>query len=241
METSARSKASEDARDLSQKAHRQAIGWLGFLLPWLLYLIAGARPTQGLGPWALLDSISAYYYTGAVGILVGILFALSLFLFTYRGYVDFSADRIIGKVSGAAALGVALFPTRPPPGVAAPAWWRSTTGVVHGLSAVTLFGSFILFALWLFRKSNRKRENQSADKRWRNDICLACGLAMIVFVVWAAIEGLNDRPIFWPEALAVEMFAISWLAKGAVHEPVVAMVQRMRKRNVPLGYSDVRD
>lgn len=66
-------------RDLSQQTHRRLIGVLGFLLPILLYLVAGLRPTAPLLRWTPLDSVSAYYYTGAVAILVGVLFALSLF------------------------------------------------------------------------------------------------------------------------------------------------------------------
>src|SRR5215471_6413943 len=73
-------------RDLSYQTHRRLIGVLGFLLPILLYLVAGLRPTAPLPRWTLLDSVSAYYYTGAVAILVGVLFALSLFLFSYPGY-----------------------------------------------------------------------------------------------------------------------------------------------------------
>lgn len=72
--------------DQSSNAHRQLIGLLGLMLPPLVYLIAGLRPTQGLPSWQLLSSISAYYYTGAVAAFVGILIALAVFLFTYSGY-----------------------------------------------------------------------------------------------------------------------------------------------------------
>ena len=100
--------------DLSYREHRLIIGSIGLLLPVLLYLIAGLRPTKGLTDWTVLDSISAYYYTGAVAVFVGMLFALALFLLTYRGYVGVAADRIVGRVGGAAALVVALFPTSAP-------------------------------------------------------------------------------------------------------------------------------
>ena len=92
------------ARDLSQRAHRRLIGILGLLLPGLLYLLAGLLPTRGLPPWRFLTSMSAYYYTGSVGVFVGVLFALSLFLFTYQGYEGDKADRVLGRLGGAAAL-----------------------------------------------------------------------------------------------------------------------------------------
>ena len=79
---------SEDAtpQDLSHRFHRSLIGYLGILLPVLLYGLAGLRPTTDLPRWETLNSISAYYHTGAVAVFVGVLFALALFLLTYRGY-----------------------------------------------------------------------------------------------------------------------------------------------------------
>src|SRR5690348_2167695 len=91
------------AENLSQQAHRRLIGILGLLLPFLLYIFAGFRPTTPLPAWRLLDSISAYYYTGGVAVFVGVLFALALFLLTYPGYKGVIADRVLGIVGGTAA------------------------------------------------------------------------------------------------------------------------------------------
>jgi hypothetical protein len=62
-----------------------------------------------------------------------VLFVLSLFLFTYPGYEHVIADRVIGCVGGAAALGVALFPTTAPEGLSAPPWWnpRAKDGALY--------------------------------------------------------------------------------------------------------------
>ncbi len=38
-------------RVFSQQAHRRLIGVLGFVLPVLLYLVSGLRPTEGLLAW----------------------------------------------------------------------------------------------------------------------------------------------------------------------------------------------
>jgi hypothetical protein len=81
-------------KDLSQRAHRRLIGCLGIVLPVLLYGVAELRPTEGLDKWRLLPSVSAYYYTGAVGIFVGVLFALSC-LRDLRGYEGEVADRVV--------------------------------------------------------------------------------------------------------------------------------------------------
>lgn len=218
-------------QDLSQQTHRRIIGVLGLFLPPMLYIVAGCRRTDGLKPWVRLDSISAYYYTGAVGIFTGVIFALSLFLISYRGYAGVWADRIVGGLAGTAALGVVLFPTRPPDCFLRPDWWTEAAGTVHYAAAITLFLCFIIFAMWLFRKSAvPNRADRPLDKRRRDDICLFCGFAMIIGVAWAAISLAKRRSIFYQETVAIEAFAISWLAKSEVHKPVMRVVRRTLRR-----------
>ena len=213
--------------DLSQRDHQRLIGYLGLALPFLLYVVAGLRPTNGIPGWAPLPSVSAYYYTGAVGMFVGVLFALSLFLFTYPGYGAL-ADRLVGCLGGFAALGVALFPTAAPTGLIAPSWWRPWSRGTHYVSAIALFAAFILFSIWLFRQSNvPRRQDRPADKRRRDTVCLACGLVMIGAVLWTASSLVTQAPIFWPEAIAIVAFAVSWLVKGEAHKPVVRAIRSM--------------
>lgn len=229
MEGHAPLHAGHPAKDLSQQTHRRLIGYLGLFLPALLYVFAALRPTPPLPRWELLDSVSAYYYTGAVGIFVGVLFALSLFLFSYPGYAGEIADRLVGCLGGASALGVALCPTAPPPGLSAPPWWYCVLRTVHYISATLLFVSFILFSVWLFRRSNiRARKDRPADKRMRDDVCLACGIVMIGAVLWAMSALITKGPIFLPEAIAIAAFAISWLVKGEAYQPVMQAYHRAR-------------
>jgi cytosine/uracil/thiamine/allantoin permease len=219
------------AEDLSQLAHRRVIGLLGFFLPLAVWLLAGVRPTDALRRWSILPSVSEYYYTGAVALFVGVLFALSLFLLTYRGYSDTKADRIVGAFGGIAAVGVALFPTRAPSGLEPPAWWSSPLGTVHYVAAVCLFISFILFSIWLFRKSNIPlRCDRPPEKRRRDDVCLGCGLIMIGCILWAGSSLVTHAPIFLPEAIAIEAFAISWLVKGDAHGAVMRTASRLARR-----------
>ena len=211
--------------DLSSNAHRQLIGYLGLLLPLLLWLIAGWRHTEGLQAWKPLSSVSAYYYTGAVAAFTGILVALALFLFTYRGYDNESRirDRIAAIIAGIAAIFVAFFPTGVPDNLKPLSWWTPVLGTIHYCSAVVLFGSFIFFALFLFRKSGKKRtKSLPRGKVVRNTIHIFCGAAMLACMLWAGIATIVDAPIFWPEVLALEFFAISWLAKGRADVTAVA-------------------
>lgn len=214
-------------KDLSQRAHRRLIGVLGILLPVLLYMVAGLRPVEGVPPWAPLSSVSEYYYTGAVAIFVGVLFALSLFLFSYRGYEGVLADRLVGTVGGAAALGVALFPASAPDDLSEPSWWSGGIEVFHYVSAVALFVAFILFATWLFRKSSVAKSDRPLEKRRRDAASLACGIVMIVCVLWAAAASMAHAPILLPEAIAIVAFAISWLIKGEAYLPIVRAIRRL--------------
>jgi hypothetical protein len=54
-------------------------------------------------------------------------------------------------------------------------------------------------------------------------IHIFCGAAMIACMVWAGIASINGAAIFWPEALALEFFAISWLVKGRADITIVAV------------------
>jgi formate hydrogenlyase subunit 4 len=58
----------------------------------------------------LLDSISAYYHTDMRNVFVGILCAVSFFLFAYHGYNNL--DFITFKLAAIFSLGIAFFPTK---------------------------------------------------------------------------------------------------------------------------------
>jgi succinate dehydrogenase/fumarate reductase cytochrome b subunit len=192
----------------------------------LLILIAVAR--DGVEQWKRLESISAYYYTGAVAAFVGMLVALALFLFTYRGYRNkyYWADRAASIVAATAALGVAFFPTAAPAGVPPLSWWSPATGVLHYACAVTLFSMFAVFALWLFRLTAPGGEI-STDKRRRNAVYLACGLVIVASIVWAFVAGRSGSSIFWPESLALFAFSVSWLTKGYALTSITGAVRSL--------------
>jgi hypothetical protein len=214
--------------DLAGHGHRQLIGWSGLSLPFLVYAIAGWRPTKGLTPWELLDSVSDYYYTSSVIVFVGILFALAAFLLTYKGYRDTSIDRVLGIFAGIAALGVSCFPTRAPSRDLAPDWWTDSMQSIHFVSAVGLFGSFIVYSLLLFPKSRAVGgQPRSFEKNIRNAVHRSCGIVMIACLTWAIVARNKDgSSIFWPEAIALVAFAISWLVKGHAGWTVLALAER---------------
>ena len=209
--------------DLSGHRHRQVIGYLGLALPVLLVIFARIRPNAATDLWSG-RSISAYYWTGAVSLFVGLLAALSLFLLTYRGYAneDHKWDRAAAIIAGIAAALVALFPTTPPSGIVkALPWWSPWIGKAHVTSAIILFLMFAVFSLWLFRKT-RPGQEPSPGKKLRNAIYLICGIAIVASMVWAFVAGRAERSIFWPESSALVFFALSWLVKGNAHRSITS-------------------
>ena len=215
-----------DARDdRSDNSHRQLIGYIGLALPLILVLIAALRPADPIERWKILGSISAYYYTGAVAAFVGMLVALALFLITYRGYDNKYGriDRAAAITAGCAALLVAFFPAEAPDGFDKLSWWTPANRNIHYLSAVVLFAMFAVFSLWLFRLEGSI--HPSADKRVRSRIYMGCGITILISMAWAGVAGINDRPIFLPESIALAAFALSWLVKGRAHKTIAKAVR----------------
>lgn len=203
----------EHPDDLSGHRHRQVIGYLGLALPILLVQVVRLRPNAPTDAWSG-DSISAYYWTGAVSLFSGLLAALSLFLLTYRGYANeaHKYDRGAAIIAGVSAALVAIFPAAPPPGMSPP-WWSEWIERTHTVAAITLFSMFAVFSLWLFRRS-APNEKEQPDKQHRNIIYLVCGVGILASMVWAVVMKQMGRSIFWPESLALGFFAWSWLVKG---------------------------
>lgn len=215
------------ADDRSGHGHRQAIGWLGALLPILVVALDRLRPSDGLLP-AELTSISAYYYSSGVIAFAGILAALAVYLITYQGYAneDGRRDRIASTVAGWAAVFVILFPTNPPGDEPVPAWWADVIGVIHYGAAALLFGAFIYFCFRLFPKSKSGRLEWDRDKRVRNTVYFICGTGMALALGLAVWEGRGGRSIFWHETIALELFALSWLVKGRADQTAVRLMKR---------------
>jgi len=185
---------------------RRVVGVLGVLLPVIL-----ALGCMALGACrGIQDSISAYYGTGMRNVLVGTLFVIGWFLFTYRGYER--KDDIAGDAACVLALGVALFP--------------ATSGskvivVLHFLSAAGLFLVLAYFSLVLFTKT-KADVRMSPEKKIRNRIYRICGWAMLACIAAIALymAFLQQtpvsaiKPVFWLESLALWAFGWSWFVKG---------------------------
>ena len=192
---------------------RKIIGILGTAFPFLLFLGALLLFRTGLQ-----SSISSYYYTGMGDVFVGVLFIIGFFLLSYRGYE--CIDDVMGHLACAFAVGVALFPTAPDGLVSCE---ERIVGYIHLTFAASFFITLIIFALFLFTRTDPERE-MSKEKRKRNRIYRICGYVMSLCVVLMILYTVlpdsvvspftPGKPIFWLEAVAIVAFGISWLVKG---------------------------
>ncbi len=189
---------------------RKVIGILGMSFPVILAL--GAWIIGGFG---IQRSVSSYYHTNMQDVFAGILFAIGLFLFSYRGYER--KDNIAGDLACFFAIGVAIFPTTPD--IPKPDW-MPIIGILHLVFAMLLFLTLIYFSLCLFTKG-KAGEEPSGRKKARNRVYRTCGYIMLACILLVPVyhlffkpglDGLN--PVFWLETIALLAFGVSWFTKG---------------------------
>ncbi|WP_298795946.1 DUF998 domain-containing protein [uncultured Pseudonocardia sp.] len=193
---------------LSYLGLRRAVGYIGIGLPFVL--LFGKLLVQG-GP--LPGSISAYYYSDMRNVLVGALFAVAIFLISYR--YD-RPDARAGVLAGVMAIGVALFPTSP----ADPTVQARVIGTVHLVCAAVFFLTLAYFSYFLFTRTDQVEP--TPRKKQRNVVYRVCGILIVVCIVLAVLADnllgkvLVDElhPVFWLESVAIVAFGVSWLIKG---------------------------
>lgn len=182
---------------------RRIVGALGVGLPVVLALWGFAL----CGCLRLQPSISDYYGLRTRDVLVGVLFTIGWFLYSYRGYER--QDNVAGNLACLFALGVALCPNSGSP------WER----VVHFGSALALFVVLAYFSLFLFTKTSG---SPTREKRIRNRVYVICGISMLACTALIGLyyARLQDTaiaaldPVFWLESLALWAFGLSWFVKG---------------------------
>ncbi len=187
---------------------RRMIGIFGFALPVLL--LAGSFVPNG--PGTVLGSISQYYGTNMRDFFVGILCAIALFLFSYKGYNRI--DSVLASLAAVFALGVAFFPVMSP---------CVLVQYLHLTFAALLFITLAIISLCIFTLT---QDNTPAvgRKRIRNTMYRVCGWLMlgciaVLFLYHLVLVGRFGwldtlRPVFALETLALFAFGTSWLIKG---------------------------
>ena len=194
----------------SYLALRNAIGWIGILLPFVLmgglFLIFNEKVIQ--------KTISQYYHTGMRDVFVGSICAIALFLFFYKGYNKWE-DRT-ATLAGFFAIGIAWFPTTQSGPL-------DLAGKIHLICASVFFIILAGFSLFFFTIT---AAHPTRRKVKRNIIYVICGVIMIVCLVSIVIFYnffLTDNPdsyfVFWAETVTLIAFGVSWITKGGTLYP----------------------
>ncbi len=205
--------------DLSSTRHRRILGFIGLFLPIVLPAVDHLRRDGYTSSHTVLNSISAYFHTGANPIFVAGVAGIAIGLLSYRGYrgTNGQIDRLLAVCGGLAAVGVALFPTECD-NCPSPAWWSSWMAIVHTLCAIVLFACFAVFATFRFTITNSlhapTHPTPGLRKTDRIAVYRVCGILIVCCMAWCVAASMNDQSIYIPESLALIFFAISWLVKG---------------------------
>jgi hypothetical protein len=199
---------------------RQAIGWLGLLMPFMVRF--GAGFLDGIHT---NDSISAYYYTCMRDVFVATLVLIGALMACYRSQDWY--DNLITIIAGLSAIGMGLFPMPPDfsdqllrdyPSLAANTKCCLNTCQFdyHSIFSVIFFAA--IFYQVSFQFSDPKLVNPGPQKQSRNQVYKVCGFLMFIAFLAIGLIKLqnNGGSIFWPETLAVVAFGVAWLVKGRI-------------------------
>jgi hypothetical protein len=195
---------------------RRLIGVLGILLS--LVCVLGGYFFSGK---TIQQSISYYYYTNMRDFFVGLLFCVSLFLLTYRGYQ--LIDNLVSTICGIAAAGIAIFPCfndlNPELPVGLFQLSPKTSNIIHLSSAGLFFLLLAVNSMFLFTIS--KNPKKTINKEKRNIIYYGCGITILISLLFLAFIFIfkpwdynKFKLILITETIMLLAFGISWLVKG---------------------------
>lgn len=151
-------------------------------------------------------------------VFVGFLFAIALFLYSYKGF-DANDNRITNGAAFCAVL-VALFPTSPSfTSLSVCTIFEIPQKVISYIHFIAAGSFFIILAAYSYFWFTKSGKIVSAMKPVRNKVYRACGLVMalsvvIMLLVSFLMPNIKGNAIFWMETIALLAFGISWLVKG---------------------------
>lgn len=196
---------------------RRGVGFLGVSLP--VILVAGSMTLADCREVQV--SISNYYHTNMRDVFIGILCAISLFLFSYHGYEKI--DNRASNLAGVLGLMVAFLPTsmRGYDCNISCTVHNEIIGTIHLIAAGLFFLVLSYMSLFLFTIN---KGPLTKIKIKRKKIYLACGYIMItciaLLVIFFALPAdlkeqlLPYKPVFYLETISLLAFGTSWLTKG---------------------------
>jgi hypothetical protein len=201
---------------ISYKALRRLIGILGILLP-IINVLGGCI----FAKIPIQQSISMYYYTNMRDFLVGLMFVVSLFLITYKGYSRL--DLIISTIIGIVGLGVAIFPCYNEfvtERVGIFQLYPIDSNYIHLSCAISFFILLAVNSIFLFTRTGHTKA--TPQKIARNIVYVVCGIVILLCVLGLILgyllltpeQRFDTKILLILESIALFAFGISWLVKG---------------------------
>lgn len=217
-------RAAETTREdmvLSYYGVRTALGFLAFGLP--IVLVLGGLLAEG----EMQASISDSFHTSMRDIFVGTLFTIGIFLIGLRGHRDADGNwyhnDLLTTIMGIAAIGVALFPnSNPHPEATTLSQHMLGVNISPSFHYVSAQIFFILIAIYCYTRL------PDGAGRFHRHFFLSCGHAIVILLIginvtsYLKIAGspdykafvLENKLVFWLEAIGLWVFAFAWLVKG---------------------------
>ena len=180
---------------------RLGIFVIGLLFPAALWLGGLARGVS------LQPSISAYYYTPLRDVFVGVLVAIGLLLYLYKGFS--TRENVALNAAGIFAVGVANLPTVQGDGP------RNTVQTLHVVCAVAFFLCIAYVAIRRSVDTLKFLPTGALERRFRRTY-RTLGSLMIAFPAFALVmsEGFGIPYTFNVEAAGIVVFALYWGVKS---------------------------
>lgn len=154
------------------------------------------------------DSISAFYYTPARGLFVGVVVAIGVALMAYRGYTR--GENLLLNGAGALAIVVALIPTVDP-AVAG----QNIGNVIHAVAALAFFVLAALSIVFYGHETVSDLPNGALQRgyrvAYRAITVMVVVLPVIAFLLAWAVE--PTATLFVVETAALFAFATFWIVK----------------------------
>ena len=209
----------EEYEKMTMRRHQKIIGILGILLPIMSVGFGLIGYWRGLNEPGWYESISATYYANSHIMMIGLLFAVSLYYWAYEGYDQM--DRLITSVSAVMAMCIIVFPCAD--GRATSAEFvglfclpTALSGKLHTVAAIVLYLTFFIQTL----RFTKHGEVVTEQKERRNRVFYCCAALMVVGMLFIlatnVIEPLKQYHYFVliGETFLQLAFGTAWLVKG---------------------------
>lgn len=199
------------------KRQQVVLGWLCVGLPVIAIVFGLIGTFTKSNPTTWWYSISATYYANSGVLMVGMLFATAVYLWSYKGYDK--VDKYITAICAISALLTVFFPCKL---VSATNNFELVglftvpvviSDIIHSVTSVVLYGTFWLM-VFRFRKSGGEMTDK---KKIRNILYLIAIVIMGVCGIFALLKMIFDWPKYLMiviETVAQFCFGMAWLIKA---------------------------